>query len=616
VNDAKDVTSPKSAAYWESFSKETLEKTECYRCKQKGHTYHSCATLCATCGKNKCKCFRIIAQVNFSSLRYSKDCRRTTIPSSRRVPKLAVLANPIIAIADTGANALFIHKEDLFDTGILPTAISSVVLADSKSLPITGTGSVGKFTGVYAPDFVQSLVPPTVLTDTSVVILKDKDMYLLSPSASSKVSTLITEDATIRTPFKVTRSNGLYGLTRSEFDRLIHISSEPSLLCANSTYFTTDLGRLGDLVRYFHESWNHASKDDMIAIVENRLFDNIPEKLTRLVIQKYFDDQCYGCKLATMREKTKPQYSFTNYKPGECCVVDIHEWEQPCFSGHTKSLHVRDLGSEASWVFLVRGTGDIDDHVRNIISMYRSAGYSMKILRADKQIHTAASIALCRLHGIDIQLPGPYEHAQAGDIESHIKIIVETVKKIIYAMTLSYEYWGFCVRHVVKVYNSMPSRCNPPKSRLSLWQGNDKSLDLHVIPALPFGSRVIAHVPLTNQRADSLRGVKTIYVGAADGVKGGILLFDPETKRTQIRVSFKTMGMQDELPSPLLRDVQVQIDSDCSYLYDDNTSDVSRLVSLPPVLQDEPGVDFFFLLFPPWLWIMWTLDTFFSEKEI
>ena len=55
--------------------------------------------------------------------------------------------------------------------------------------------------------------------------------------------------------------------------------------------------------------------------------------------------------------------SFTVYLAGEYCAMDIHVWERPCFSGRTLSLHARDLGSEMSWVFLLKHASDIDDHV-------------------------------------------------------------------------------------------------------------------------------------------------------------------------------------------------------------------------------------------------------------
>ena len=155
-------------------------------------------------------------------------------------------------------------------------------------------------------------------------------------------------------------------------------------------------------------------------------------------------------------------------------------------------------------------------------------------------------------------------------------------------MALAYEFWGFAVLHSVYTYIHMPSRKDPTRSRLSLWKQVVQKPDLQIIPALPFGVRVIARIPLSKQRADSLRGVKTIYVGAAPGVKGGILLF--ETKRTKVRVTFKTMGIKDEVSSPLLNEISLDVTDDESYIVDDDLypSAVSRIVYEPAATLLSP----------------------------
>jgi hypothetical protein len=185
-------------------------------------------------------------------------------------------------------------------------------------------------------------------------------------------------------------------------------------------------------------------------------------------------------------------------------------------------------------------------------------------------------------------MPGPYEHAQAGDVESHIKIIEESVKKVLHSMQLSYEYWGLCVTNNVSVYNTMPSGKDLTKSRMALWKGlSFIPQSLLAVPAIPFGTRVIARLPLELQRADSLRGVKTIYVGTAPGVKGGVLLRNPETKRTIVRVTFKPMGPNDERPSPLLREREMEVTDDESYQFDDHKNEITQFVQSESVVPSN-----------------------------
>jgi hypothetical protein len=78
-----------------------------------------------------------------------------------------------------------------------------------------------------------------------------------------------------------------------------------------------------------------------------------------------------------------------------------------------------------------------------------------------------------------------------------------------------------------------------------LWFG--KPIDVQNIPIIPFGSIVMAHIPLEMQTKNGPRSTTTYCVGSARDYKGGLLLFNPETKHTIVRRTFKVMGPQ--LPS-------------------------------------------------------------------
>ena len=59
---------------------------------------------------------------------------------------------------------------------------------------------------------------------------------------------------------------------------------------------------------------------------------------------------------------------------------------------------------------------------------------------------------------------------------------------------------------------------------------------------LPFGSVVMAHIPLALQRSLGPRSVETFVVGCSLAHVGGLLLYNPVTKRVIIRRSYKTLG--------------------------------------------------------------------------
>jgi len=59
---------------------------------------------------------------------------------------------------------------------------------------------------------------------------------------------------------------------------------------------------------------------------------------------------------------------------------------------------------------------------------------------------------------------------------------------------------------------------------------------------LPFGSIVMAHIPLTLQSAGSQRSDVTYCVGTSLDHKKGLKLYNPKTRKEIIRGTFKTIG--------------------------------------------------------------------------
>ena len=96
------------------------------------------------------------------------------------------------------------------------------------------------------------------------------------------------------------------------------------------------------MVRFFHEAWDHPSRDLMIHIVEKKLFDNIPVKLTAKIIRKPFP-QCVACPAGNMAQKPVPHTpSTTVYIPGEVLQVDIK-----VFADTSKARkHLREFGNQ------------------------------------------------------------------------------------------------------------------------------------------------------------------------------------------------------------------------------------------------------------------------------
>ena len=114
---------------------------------------------------------------------------------------------------------------------------------------------------------------------------------------------------------------------------------------------------------------------------------------------------------------------------------------------------------------------------------------------------------------------------------------------------LTFRYWGMAYFDVLDKMNITPTHDNLTTTPFELW--NNRKSSNRDNPAIPFGSIVMAWIPLEDQTSLGGRSVETYYVGMATGYKGGILLYNPLTKRTIVRRSFKIMGPAKQTPSVL-----------------------------------------------------------------
>jgi hypothetical protein len=156
---------------------------------------------------------------------------------------------------------------------------------------------------------------------------------------------------------------------------------------------------------------------------------------------------------------------------------------------------------------------------------------------------------------IELQACIPYEHGQIGGVErSHRTLQDCTVKALYGKQHLSSRYFGMAYLDAVFKYNTLPRRSLDGQTPDFLWFG--KTYDLLSTPFMPFGSIVMAHRPTDLQTALSGRSFVTHSVGCAPEHKGGLLLFNPATKRYIIRRSFKVLG--PSMPGPYAAPIQFE----------------------------------------------------------
>jgi hypothetical protein len=111
---------------------------------------------------------------------------------------------------------------------------------------------------------------------------------------------------------------------------------------------------------------------------------------------------------------------------------------------------------------------------------------------------------------------------------------------------LTSQYYGMAYLDSVVKYNSLPRMSLVYNSPDFVWEG--MIYDLKATPFLPFGSIVMAHRPVDLQTGLSGRSFVTYSVGVAPSHKGGLMLFNPNTKRYIVRRTFKVIGPKIPFP--------------------------------------------------------------------
>jgi hypothetical protein len=330
---------------------------------------------------------------------------------------------------------------------------------------------------------------------------------------------------------------------------------------AGASYFTNvpsvSVSNGKELVRYFHEAWDHCSKEQMCLIVKHKLIGNIPECLTVKLINKYFP-QCNDCPYGNL---TKRPYDHIPddrvLEMGDEFEIDIKgpvtdENGKPClsFSGQKYFLTCKDIKSRKRFGFLLRNKGYLLRYIKHLVVLVKQQKRKIKVLRIDDDFLTKDIRHYLARENITPRPCIPHEHETLGHSERDNRTISEIMMKLLlHKPHLSMKYWAMCYHDVISKMDLMPHPLDPTTTPYEMWYG--EKLNMLHNPSIPFGSIVKAHVPLDSQSGFSGRSIDTIYIGMAHGKHGGILLFNPITKRTIVRRSFRVMGPVNQPKSSL-----------------------------------------------------------------
>ena len=509
-------------------------------------------------------------------------------------------------ILDSGANVSVISDFTHVDTNTVPLCrraedASGVETADGNVMPIEGRGIIvgveGKictgasFTLLSVPQVCQELGASVVFNSSGAVAYKNDsfsdDVFngLKNYSFIQKKPPLLT--ATLNNDSLYELDNFLTPVvcTHTDMNTLPTIPSavscdihawcpSPQVLQSHNTalgayYYTADLPRYRDIVRFFHEAWDHPSEELMCRIVNDKVFDNIPKELTAKVIRKHFP-QCEACPAGNMAQRDIPREASDRViLPDEEFQVDIKVFastskalkHKRAFGRYTGVLTAIDLSTRFKIGKLIRSHASLEIELDALRVDVHGLGYTLRVLRLDNEFVTDAIETWAKEcePPIELQPCIPHEHHSIGDIERFNQTLGDAVFKKMYGKKhLSIQYWGMAYTDYIMKANFMGSLHGPKECPYELWTG--KHPDLIKLPMIPFGSVVMAHVPKHLQTTSGPKSIRTYAVGTALGHQGGLRLFNPLTKREVIRRTYKILGPESQsLDRP---EYEISVDGD------------------------------------------------------
>jgi hypothetical protein len=611
----------------------------CYNCNSATkHHFKDCPQLCLHCQgvpphRFQRHCHQTSTSVSVDRLVCSHVCSpsilhlppppQLTIPSSVVSTSSVLVDSSHLAMTCTNAPSLDrmtpAHYDIIVDSGAVPTFVHNlayieqpvfhdshtsplptVSLADGTAVDINASGTFMGMQVDYVPNFPNTLLSvsqyctPSDSHHEHIALFTATNMYgcTVDPIMRNMLSDL----------YQYAYNHSMIDLSAKCVDGLYRtnqhtLKSAPASTCNSrhcmmSSYQTVQFASLPELVLFFHRLWQHPSQSKMLDIVRNGLVTNFPAALTPDAILRHFPALCPDCPVGHLSRSTLPRISKpTSHDIGSEIVLDIKgPWTgsdgKPVksFSGHLYTLTARDRMSEYLWGFPLSDRKNLLKYIIHLHHNIRLHNRVLHVIHCDDEFDQAPIRDYCALHGISMKLCVPYEHGQLGFIErSHRTIQDAVVKSMHNAPHITEQFWAMAYLDTIDKLNIQPCVHNPLTSPYSLWYGHPYDMSVH--PMLPFGTLVMAHLPLELQHALSGRSFETFYVRSAHEHKNGLLLFNPVTKRCIVRRTFKALGFS-KISSPVY-DIDAEFiapceESDITYPAEHHSLDM---------MNDDPVVD-------------------------
>ena len=185
----------------------------------------------------------------------------------------------------------------------------------------------------------------------------------------------------------IVRKNGLYPTSvlemRNIFPQTISTVTNNTLQ-ANATYFSAKLSDVEEEVRFWHVTLGHPSKQKLISVIENNIFDGLP--LTAKQVKDY-STECPDCFHGNMSQKRHPKEASRIFIVSKTLSIDIivggGNKKNPVIthSGEGYAVLCIDRGSDKSWCFMTSSISNLLEYIQRMGRIYELDGHNLEVIQ-------------------------------------------------------------------------------------------------------------------------------------------------------------------------------------------------------------------------------------------
>lgn len=226
-----------------------------------------------------------------------------------------------------------------------------------------------------------------------------------------------------------------------------------------------------------------------------------------------------------------PDIDIDSWGIGECISADnIGPISPASINGSTALFMFRDTKSRMIFTYPIKSANEVQylSCLNKVLDYFESFGHKTKIIRTDyfKTFLSNLSRDQYKVRNIEHQSSTPYQHWQNA-VERDVQTCKHNVSAVIHGQDLlRADTWTSAVSHWNDLHNSLPHASNLIAPNKMLQQ--NYKVDAHHQFRYVYGDILCFPLPDNEKRwAFDVKNEVGLYTGDEEGVKGGVLVYQP-----------------------------------------------------------------------------------------